>query len=97
MKTLNDKMAELNERRRQKIEARAAELAAEEMSLRDLRQNHRLTQARLGKALKIGQGRCFQARAAQRPAHLDVAELCGSDGRRPAVDRRVFRIGQRLR
>jgi transcriptional regulator with XRE-family HTH domain len=55
MKTLNDKMAELNERRRQKIEARAAELAAEEMSLRDLRQNHRLTQARLGKALKIGQ------------------------------------------
>ena len=55
MKTLHDKMAELGERRRQKIEARAAELAAEEMSLRDLRQAHRLTQARVGKALKIGQ------------------------------------------
>ena len=40
----------------QRIEARAAELVAEEMSLRDLRRAHRLTQARVGKALKIGQG-----------------------------------------
>jgi transcriptional regulator with XRE-family HTH domain len=55
MKTLRDKIAELSERRRQKIEARADELAAEEMSLRNLRQAHRLTQARVGKALKIGQ------------------------------------------
>jgi transcriptional regulator with XRE-family HTH domain len=55
MKTLNDKMTELSESRRQKIEARAAQLAAEEMSLRDLRRAHRLTQARVGKALKIGQ------------------------------------------
>jgi transcriptional regulator with XRE-family HTH domain len=55
MKTLNDKMAELTDTRRQKIEARAAELVAEEMSLRDLRRAHRLTQARVGKALKIGQ------------------------------------------
>jgi hypothetical protein len=55
MKSLNDKMAELSETRRRKVEARAAELAAEEMSLRDLRRAHRLTQARVGKALKIGQ------------------------------------------
>ena len=55
MKTLNDKMAELSETRRRNVEARAAELAAEEMSLRDLRRAHRLTQARVGKALKIGQ------------------------------------------
>jgi transcriptional regulator with XRE-family HTH domain len=55
MKTLNDKMAELTETRRRKVEARAAELAAEEMSLRDLRRAHRLTQARVGKALNIGQ------------------------------------------
>ena len=55
MKTLNDKMAEFSESRRQKIDARAAELAAEEMSLRDLRRAHRLTQACVGKALKIGQ------------------------------------------
>jgi len=55
MKTLTDKMAELSEARRQKVEARAAELVAEEMSLRDLRRAHRLTQARVGKALRIGQ------------------------------------------
>jgi transcriptional regulator with XRE-family HTH domain len=55
MRSLKDTMAELSEARRRKIEARAAELAAEEMSLRDLRRAHRLTQARVGKALKIGQ------------------------------------------
>jgi hypothetical protein len=55
MKTVNDNMAELPEARRQKIEARAAELVAEEVSLRELRRAHRLTQARVGKTLKIGQ------------------------------------------
>lgn len=55
MKSLKHKMAELGEARRQKVEARAAQLVAEEMSLRDLRRAHRLTQARVGKALKIGQ------------------------------------------
>ena len=55
MKSLKDKMAELSEARRRKVEARAADLAAQEMSLRDLRRAHRLTQARVGKALKIGQ------------------------------------------
>ena len=60
MKSLKDKMAELSEARRRRIETRAAELAAEEMSLRDLRRAHRLTQARVGKALKM---RRFRARA----------------------------------
>jgi hypothetical protein len=53
--TLKDKMAALGKRRRQKIEARAAELIAEEMSLRDLRRAQRLTQERIGKSLGIGQ------------------------------------------
>ena len=53
--TLKDKMAALGKRRRQKIEARAAELIAEEMSLRDLRRAHRLTQERIGESLGIGQ------------------------------------------
>lgn len=53
--TLKDKMQALSEQRRQKIEARAAELIAEEMSLRDLRQAHRLTQQRMGECLDIGQ------------------------------------------
>ncbi len=34
---LNEKLFELSAARREKIEARAAELSAEEMSLRDLR------------------------------------------------------------
>ena len=55
MKTLTEKMAGLSGRRRKKIEARAAELVAEEMSLQALRRAQRLTQARVGKALNIGQ------------------------------------------
>lgn len=53
--TLKDKVQALSQQRRQKIEARAAELIAEEMSLRDLRQAHLLTQQRMGECLGIGQ------------------------------------------
>jgi hypothetical protein len=55
MKTLTEKMAGLSGRRRKKVAARAAELVAEEMSLQALRRAHRLTQARVGKVLDIGQ------------------------------------------
>ncbi len=53
--TLKQKMDALGKRRREKIEARAAALIAEEMSLRDLRHAQRLTQERIGKSLGIGQ------------------------------------------
>ena len=53
--TLSDKMKKLPAARRKKVEARAAELIAEEMSLRELRQAHRLTQIRMAEALGIGQ------------------------------------------
>jgi|SRR6516225_1281108 transcriptional regulator with XRE-family HTH domain len=46
---------ELSAERRDKIEARAAELIAEEMSLRELRRAHKLTQERIAEALGIGQ------------------------------------------
>jgi DNA-binding XRE family transcriptional regulator len=45
----------LSPARRKKIEARAAALIAEEMSLRDLRQALKLTQERIAKTLDIGQ------------------------------------------
>jgi transcriptional regulator with XRE-family HTH domain len=48
-------LGELPEDRRRRIEERAAELIAEEMSLRELRLLRKLTQARLAKRLKIGQ------------------------------------------
>jgi hypothetical protein len=55
MKTLEQKIKELSPGRRKKIEARAAQLVAEEMSLCELRRAHRLTQARIAETLGIGQ------------------------------------------
>jgi DNA-binding XRE family transcriptional regulator len=55
MKTLEQKMAKVGAARRKKIAARAAELVAEELSLRDVRRAHKLTQARVAKALGISQ------------------------------------------
>jgi transcriptional regulator with XRE-family HTH domain len=53
--TLNDKMKKLSGARRKKIDARAAQLIAEEMSLRDLRKARRLTQERIAEVLNLGQ------------------------------------------
>ena len=49
------KIEKLNAAQRRRIEKRAAELIAEEMSLRDLRKARKLTQARVAKALGITQ------------------------------------------
>ncbi len=53
--TLDKKMKSLGVARRKRIEARAATLVAEEMSIRELRRARKLTQARMAKALNIGQ------------------------------------------
>ena len=53
--TLKDKIDALSPGRRKKVEARAADLIAAEMSLRNLRQAHKLTQERMGEFLGIGQ------------------------------------------
>ncbi len=55
MRTLDQKIRELSPARRKKIHSRAAQLIAEEMSLRQLRRARKLTQARLGETLGIGQ------------------------------------------
>ncbi|MGH6802764.1 MAG: transcriptional regulator [Methyloceanibacter sp.] len=55
MTTLKDKMKALGTKRRKKIEARAADLIAEVMSLSDLRRAHELTQVHMAKSLGIGQ------------------------------------------
>lgn len=52
---VRDKIAGLGSDRRKKVEQRASELIAEEMSLRDLRKARRLTQARVAKTLGITQ------------------------------------------
>jgi len=52
---IRDKMGKLNAAQRKKVEDRAAEIIAEEMSLRDLRKARKLTQARVAKTLGITQ------------------------------------------
>ncbi len=53
--TLKDKMDQLSPLRRKKVEARAAQLIAEEMTLQQLRQARKLTQVRMAKTLGITQ------------------------------------------
>src|SRR5947199_3541741 len=54
-RTLERMMKEVGPARRKKIERRAAQLIAEEMSLRELRRAHKLTQERLAETLRISQ------------------------------------------
>ena len=52
---VDDVIAKLDPERRRKIEERAAELIAEEMTLRELRKARQLTQARVAAELGISQ------------------------------------------
>ncbi len=52
---VNAIIRKLSPAQRKKVKARAAELVAEEMTLRQLRQACRLTQQRVAKSLRIGQ------------------------------------------
>ena len=52
---VNDKIRKLNPALRKKVEARAAQLIAEEMTLRELRHARKLTQVRMAKTLGITQ------------------------------------------
>src|ERR1700704_298648 len=55
MITLDQIIKRMSPARRKKVEARAAQLIAEEMTLRELRHARRLTQVRMAKALGITQ------------------------------------------
>lgn len=52
---IHDKIKTLRPAQRRKVEARASQLIAEEMTLRDLRRARKLTQVRLAKKLGISQ------------------------------------------
>jgi DNA-binding XRE family transcriptional regulator len=54
-KNVNDIIKKLSPAQRKKVEARAAQLIAEEMTLRQLRQACKLTQEKVAKSLRIGQ------------------------------------------
>ena len=52
---VNDKIRKLSPAQRKKVEVRAAQLIAEEMTLRELRRARKLTQTRMAKTLGISQ------------------------------------------
>src|SRR5579872_5969411 len=52
---LKDKMKKLSSGQRKKVEARAAELIAEEMTLRELRHARKLTQVKMARTLGVTQ------------------------------------------
>ena len=52
---VNDKIKKLSPAQRRKVEARAAALIAEEMTLRELRKARKLTQVRMARALGVTQ------------------------------------------
>ncbi len=52
---VDDKITKLSPTKRRKVEARATELIAEEMTLRELRHARKLTQVRVAKKLGITQ------------------------------------------
>lgn len=52
---VDDVIEKLSSAQRKKIETRASALIAEEMTLRDLRRAHRLTQQKIARSLHIGQ------------------------------------------
>lgn len=54
-RNVNDIIKKLSPAQRKKVEARAAQLLAEEMTLRQLRQACKLTQEKVAKSLHIGQ------------------------------------------
>jgi len=52
---VDDVIKKLSSAQRRKVEARAAQLVAEEMTLRELRHARKLTQVRIAKTLRITQ------------------------------------------
>lgn len=54
-KNINDKIKSLGPAQRKKVEDRASQLIAEEMTLRELRHARKLTQVRMAKKLGISQ------------------------------------------
>jgi DNA-binding XRE family transcriptional regulator len=55
MKTLEEKLKALPAARRRKVEKRAAQLIAQEMTMRELRKARHMTQAKLARSLGVNQ------------------------------------------
>jgi DNA-binding XRE family transcriptional regulator len=73
-KNVDDIINELSPARRKKVEARAAQLIAEEMTLQELRRARKFTQIRMAKRLGIGQDGVSKL---ERRADLMISTLRG--------------------
>ena len=89
---VNDKIRKLRPAQRKKVEAREAELIAEEMTLRELRKARKLTQVLMAKELGITQDSVSRL---EKRSDLLLSTLRakdrGGDGREPVSGGRVSR------
>ena len=88
---VEDKIATLDPARRRKVEDRAAELIAEEMTLRELRKARQLTQARVAHQLGISQDGVSRLEQRSDLFALDVAQDGGGYGGQPFAHRQISR------
>ena len=84
---VNDKIKKLSPALRKKVEARAAELIAEEMTLQELRKARKLTQVRMAKELGITQ----DSVSAWKSAATCCSQRCGRPSRPWAGNCRLWR------
>ena len=78
---MDQKIKQVSPTRRKKIESRAAQLLAEDLSLRELHRAHKLTQERIAETLGIGEDQVSRLGTAQCSSDFHTPELCGSHGR----------------
>jgi hypothetical protein len=88
---INDKIRKLSPKRRKKVEARVAELLAEEMTLRELRRARRLTQVQHREGSGHHPRQRVAARKPHRSAIVHAPQKCRGDGRPSVARRRVSR------
>ena len=88
---VDDLIEGLDHTRRSRVEERAAELIAEEMTLRELRKARRLTQVSLARELGIGQDGIsrMEQRKAVRSSGTSRATAHRTAGRRASSHRRT--------
>ena len=78
---VKEKIRKLSAPRRKKVEARAAELMAEEMTLKELRKARKITQERIAESLGIGQEGVSRLEKRSDPSAFYAAQDGRSDGR----------------
>lgn len=88
---VEDKIRKLNRARRKKVESRAAQLMAEEMTLRELRKARKLTQVRMAQRLGITQDGVSRLEKRSDLLLSTLRKAVEAMGGAPVADRRIPR------